>query len=349
MRVRPDIPPTPHDISQESRKISTNSDSTAHWIRNEDTKQFRAVNSLHTERRWCLTGTPIQNRLEDLRSLVQFLKVDPFVAKLSKANFKKHIIDPLFSDDDDPCRNLRLLLRLLCLRRTKQTESNLRVNTQIVTLTLSPTERSLYNGILEETKRDMDVLVSTESSIQKYTQLFTAILRLRILCDQGTFYTGASSTLSPMPVSPERSPYGFRLGSEFACDFCRSEESLDLMKDRNFCWNCSRPLRQLSVDYDAPGSMQESPEPTTPSSIQRFYLGNKLSYSGSQSPTRSPWESCVPDEGFSTKLLAVVENLKDNAHTSKRFVVETITYGWYTDQQPLAVSSSHAGQKRWIF
>jgi len=39
-----------------------------------------------------LPGTSIQNRLEDLGSLVKFLKADLFITNLT---FQKHVIDPL--------------------------------------------------------------------------------------------------------------------------------------------------------------------------------------------------------------------------------------------------------------
>src|SRR4051794_3165764 len=88
----------------------------AHVIRRRNTKQFRAISYLSAQLRWCLTGTPIQNCLEDLGSLVRFLRISP----LDKvATFRKHIIHPLKSGEPDCLRNLRLLLDCVCLRRTK--------------------------------------------------------------------------------------------------------------------------------------------------------------------------------------------------------------------------------------
>ncbi|KAI0976950.1 SNF2 family N-terminal domain-containing protein [Xylaria arbuscula] len=52
----------------------------AHWIRNSTSKQFKATASLDSRSRWCLTGTPIQNKLEDLASLAQFLKLQPLTS-----------------------------------------------------------------------------------------------------------------------------------------------------------------------------------------------------------------------------------------------------------------------------
>lgn len=44
-------------------------------IRNGDTLAARAVTKLHAARRWCLTGTPIENSIDDLFPLFRFLKM----------------------------------------------------------------------------------------------------------------------------------------------------------------------------------------------------------------------------------------------------------------------------------
>lgn len=50
----------------------------AHSIKNRQSKTAKACYELSAEHRWVLTGTPIVNKLEDLFSLVRFLKVEPW-------------------------------------------------------------------------------------------------------------------------------------------------------------------------------------------------------------------------------------------------------------------------------
>ena len=52
-----------------------------HCIRNPNALQTKAVHALNAERRWIVTGTPIQNSMKDLWSLVCFLRLEPFQDK----------------------------------------------------------------------------------------------------------------------------------------------------------------------------------------------------------------------------------------------------------------------------
>ena len=49
-----------------------------HTIRNPQTRLTKAMIDLVAKRRWVLTGTPIQNRLDDLWSVCKFLRLEPF-------------------------------------------------------------------------------------------------------------------------------------------------------------------------------------------------------------------------------------------------------------------------------
>ena len=49
-----------------------------HVIRNPSAMMSKAVHALKADRRWVVTGTPIQNSMKDLFSIISFLKLEPF-------------------------------------------------------------------------------------------------------------------------------------------------------------------------------------------------------------------------------------------------------------------------------
>ena len=50
----------------------------AHFIKNANTKQAKAAIALNVERRWAVTGTPIQNTTFDLFRMMKLLHFEPF-------------------------------------------------------------------------------------------------------------------------------------------------------------------------------------------------------------------------------------------------------------------------------
>jgi hypothetical protein len=57
----------------------------AHMIKDRSTSTAKAVFNLVSLHKWCLTGTPLQNRVGELYSLVRFLRIDPFAYYFCKA------------------------------------------------------------------------------------------------------------------------------------------------------------------------------------------------------------------------------------------------------------------------
>lgn len=49
----------------------------AHIIKDNNCKTTKAIMNLKADKRWGLTGTPVQNRVNDLLSLLKFLRIDP--------------------------------------------------------------------------------------------------------------------------------------------------------------------------------------------------------------------------------------------------------------------------------
>lgn len=95
----------------------------AHQVKNILTKQNKAVCDFEAKRRWCLTGTPIQNGLNDLRALFKFLRIGPlsndeqWLSRVASHLKEGNEIDIVISE-------IRSQLRELMLRRTKKVLDN---------------------------------------------------------------------------------------------------------------------------------------------------------------------------------------------------------------------------------
>ena len=50
----------------------------AHCIKDRKTNTAQAVFLLHCQYRWALSGTPLQNRVNELFSQVRFMRINPF-------------------------------------------------------------------------------------------------------------------------------------------------------------------------------------------------------------------------------------------------------------------------------
>lgn len=88
----------------------------AQTIKNHRTQVARACCSLRAKRRWCLSGTPIQNAIDELFSYFRFLKYHPY---LNYKAFVGGIKLPISRDSVRGYTKLQVVLKAIMLRRTK--------------------------------------------------------------------------------------------------------------------------------------------------------------------------------------------------------------------------------------
>lgn len=152
----------------------------AHKIRNQKTKMFKAIQELPAHRRWCLTGTPIQNRLEDLGSLVAFLRLTE-LARIS--TFRTYIITPTLNDGRNQFANLQTVLRTICLRRTREILGLPQPIAHPRLIRFSYEERRQYTDLYEHYKRQVQMAVSGNGRYASTT--LQSIHELRLFCNNG--------------------------------------------------------------------------------------------------------------------------------------------------------------------
>ncbi|KAL2753446.1 hypothetical protein ACRALDRAFT_2111359 [Sodiomyces alcalophilus JCM 7366] len=160
----------------------------AHMIREINTLQFKAVVRLQASRRWAVTGTPVQNRLEDLAALLQFLRLKPFD---DRNKFNRFIIDPFKSYDAEIIPKLRILVDTITLRRLKDKIDLPPRTDEIVKLEFTPEERQVYDLFEKNAQDRVKVLAGEGAGVDKalrghtYIHILRSILRLRLLCAHG--------------------------------------------------------------------------------------------------------------------------------------------------------------------
>ncbi|KAL2272438.1 hypothetical protein FJTKL_06561 [Diaporthe vaccinii] len=212
----------------------------AHHIRNPTSKQWKAAANLRTTRRWCLSGTPIQNKMEDLASLAGFLQLPPLI---SKDSFEKHVLRPL-SEPTTNSKPLRAYMEAYCLRRSESCLSLPASREEVVPLYLSPPERQAYDGVLDDARRQIDDMVSSgKHAGVRCSKLFTALLRMRMMCNTGTYASIQGSQDMLTSLSP------LKLESLLSqCERCSAADgdTLMLLSTCEVCPDCMRPLRQRS-------------------------------------------------------------------------------------------------------
>ena len=206
----------------------------AHEIRNKSTKQFQAVSALTAEYRWCLTGTPIQNSLEDLGSLVTFLKI-PVLEHAP--TFRKFITAPITSGSRERFKNLRLLLQSICLRRTRDRLDLPEPVLSVCRLTMAPHEQDQYSELLQRCRVDIDMAVSHRRKGNINSTMLESLLKLRLFCNNGSPPTDPATQLGHLQTD--------------------ADEVLSLLQQihRNTCIYCSGVIYSLNGDIDADGGI----------------------------------------------------------------------------------------------
>ncbi|EFX03815.1 snf2 family helicase [Grosmannia clavigera kw1407] len=179
----------------------------AHSIKNRNAKATKACCALSAEFRWCLTGTPMQNNLDELQSLVNFLRITPYD---NLAEWRAHIDHPLKNGRGYlAIRRLHSLLRCFMKRRTKEIlkeegalvpggkkaldaaaassetpTSGFKIterNVVEVSTEFSVAERRFYDQLEERADKSLEKMM--KGSAMSYANALVLLLRLRQACN----------------------------------------------------------------------------------------------------------------------------------------------------------------------
>ena len=144
-------------------------------IKNPDSQVARAAYQLQAKWRVTLSGTPIENRLEELWSQLHF--TNPGLLG-GRADFQERWAQPILDGNDGAAARLRERIRPFVLRRLKrEVATELPPRTEaILYVELDETERVTYDAIRAATQREIVAMLEAGGGVMAALE---ALLRLR--------------------------------------------------------------------------------------------------------------------------------------------------------------------------
>ncbi|TYZ61015.1 hypothetical protein PybrP1_009595 [[Pythium] brassicae (nom. inval.)] len=192
----------------------------AHYIKDRRNNTARGVFELKSEYKWCLTGTPLQNRIGELFSLIRFLQIKSYAyyhcsncecqlldfhfpdgkcelcehtAMQHYSFFNKKIVIPIQAYGyvaEGKIAMLRLqneVLQHILLRRTKEGRADdICLPPKLVRIRkdhLDERENDFYEAIYTQSQAQFNTYVSSGTLLNNYAHIFDLLIRLRQAVD----------------------------------------------------------------------------------------------------------------------------------------------------------------------
>ncbi len=252
----------------------------AHSIKQRTTSVARACFALKAAYKWCLSGTPVQNRIGEFFSLLRFLDVVPFACYFCKSCkckelhwsqnenkmcthcnhsgfnhvslFNQEILNPITQNEDaqlrrDALDKLRLITDRIMLRRIKrdQTASMELPSKEVIIHNefFGEVERDFSQSVMGTSQRKFDTYVSRGVMLNNYANIFGLIMQMRQVANH------------PDLILKKHGEEGQNI---LVCSICDepAEEAIRSRCRHDFCRQCAknyvRSFDGLDGDADCP-------------------------------------------------------------------------------------------------
>ncbi len=155
-------------------------------IKNSSSQVARAAFSLKADFRVCLSGTPVENRLEEFWSQMHF--ANPGLLS-GRKDFAERFVKPITAGDETAVVSLQKRVKPFILRRLKkEVATELPNKTEVVLeVELSNEERTIYQSILAATKKQVIEKLQSGGGVMEALE---ALLRLRQASCHGRLVPG---------------------------------------------------------------------------------------------------------------------------------------------------------------
>lgn len=270
-----------------------------------------------------MTGTPIQNRLEDLAALLSFLRPEYFG---TVKEFRRFLLPNFRNDEGDPYKNIRLLLDSICLRRPKDILEIPPTHERLLELDFSPSELTLYDQMKASMLRSIDQPVYQRSSACKAFGLFQMNLRLRRVCNHGTYEKDPTSTQSRLAFDQEQHLTSIQQEGNAKCKSCRirilGSDSIAATTETTFtacghllCISCATEFASTIERQKQSGDPLRCPLCSTELGEEYFLSSAKPDISQT-----NPSSTGLRLDGVSTKVSQLLKDISNGPHDAKRYV-----------------------------
>lgn len=187
----------------------------AHSIKSRTTGVAKACFALKGTYKWCLSGTPVQNRIGEFFSLLRFLEVRPFADYFCRSCdceqlhwtvdddhmckacnhgasehisvFNQELLNPITGDDpelrEDALTKLHMITARIMLRRMKRDHTNsMELPMKDIVIHnefFSEVERDFSTSIMSNSSRKFDTYVAQGVMLNNYANIFGLIMQMR--------------------------------------------------------------------------------------------------------------------------------------------------------------------------
>ncbi|KAF9125782.1 DNA repair protein rad16 [Mortierella sp. 14UC] len=251
----------------------------AHNIKERSCNTARSAFALQSDRKWSLSGTPMQNRVGELYSLIRFMQADPFGYYYCKkcpckslhwkySNMKNcddcghrpmdhacwwnnEILKPIQNHGNQGVGEkaflkLRKLLDRIMLRRTKvERADDLGLPPRKMTVArylFNEEEEDLYESLFSDTKRKFSTYVEQGTVLNNYANIFELLTKMRQMVDH------------PDLVLKKVKPGQIGLPETLVCSICQEEAEDPIVS------KCHHLFCREDADQYITSSSVEAPE-----------------------------------------------------------------------------------------
>ena len=208
-------------------------------IKNPEAKQTQAIRKIGAEFRIALTGTPVENRLSELWSIMNFLNPGYLGARKS---FRENFSLPIERyQDGEAIKQLKQLTAPFILRRVKTDPcviSDLpeKVETKVY-CSLTEEQATLYEAVVQDVMKKIE----EEDGIKRHGLVLSMMMQLKQICNHPVQYLHQKSKAGAEASLDNRSGKLERLGELL--------EEVLAEKDRSLIFTQFAEMGELLADY----------------------------------------------------------------------------------------------------